>query len=414
MWFGKNKRVYADAAAATPLGPRAKAEMLRLIDVYGNAGGLHKEAVAAKAELEKARKMIADSIGAHSDEIIFTGSGTEGNNLAIAGVLRPLLRSYFAKASKDGTHKNLHAITCAIEHQSVLEPLRALQKEGLDVTELGVDREGLLQPKAIAEAARENTALVSIQLINSEVGSVLPVREIAKEIRRARQSRGAALPLYFHTDASQAPLWTDIKVERLGVDLMTLDAQKVLGPKGVGVLYVKRGTKIEPILYGGVQENNLRAGTPNPPLAGAFAVALEDAQKDAGARVARVAEVRDYCFEEIKKLLPDAVLNGATFEKRAANNLNISIPGLEAQMAVIALDAEGVAAATRSACNAGDEEPSHVMQALLTNEPDKAATKKMAGTAIRITFLPDVTTQEAKKVAEALYVVAKRYGQKSK
>jgi cysteine desulfurase len=233
-------------------------------------------------------------------------------------------------------------------------------------------------------------------LVNSEVGTIEPVREIAKTLRAQNRK------ILFHIDASQAPLWMDIKADSLHADLMTLDAQKILGPKGVGALYVRRGTNLEPIIWGGSQEDGFRAGTPNTPLIGAFAVALEDAQRAAEARAQKVSEIRDYCFAEIKKLIPDVILNGPQGEHRVANNLNISIPGLEAQMAVTALDAEGVAASTRSACSAGEEEPSHVIQAL-------GIPPELAGTSIRITFLPDITKQGARRIAQTLQNIAQRY-----
>jgi cysteine desulfurase len=310
-------------------------------------------------------------------------------------------------------NKNVHAITSAIEHSSVLEPLRALEREGLALTVLPVDKEGLVSSKELAAAITDNTVFISIQLINSEVGTIEPIQDIAKEIRKARAQRSdlssgssrsdlKALPLYLHTDASQAPLWIQLKVEKLGVDLLTLDAQKVCGPKGVGALFIKRGTEIEPQIVGGGQEKGLRSGTPNPPLVGSFAVALTDAQQHAEEHAQKISKVRDYCFAEIKKLLPDAIVNGPLFENRVANNLNISVPGLDAQMAVIALNVEGVAASTRSACDVGDEEPSHVIQAL-------GIAKELAGTAIRITFLPTATKADAAVVAQALVKVAHTY-----
>lgn len=395
MWF--TKRIYADAAAASPLSRSSARELARLLPLYGNAGALHKEGVMAKKELEAARESIARSIGAHADEIIFTASGTEGNNLAIHGTLRHLLLE----------HGELNAITCAIEHQSVLEPFRALEREGLYTTELPVSTDGLVAAKEVFEAINDDTVFVSIQLVNSEVGAIEPVREIAKEIRRARAARasaGSTLPLYVHTDASQAPLWVDLNVERLGVDLMTLDAQKVLGPKGVGALFVRRGTPIEPILWGGKQEQGLRSGTENVPQAGAFAVALAEAQEGVAGRVARVSAVRDACFAKIQTLIPDIVLHGPSLIGgfRAANSLNISVPGLEAEMAVIALDALGISASTRSACTVGAQEPSHVIQAL-------GVPKALAGTAVRFTFLPDVTLVQATRLAHALKEVADRY-----
>ena len=392
MWFRK-KRIYADAAAATPISARARAELMRLLDIYGNAGALHAEAVAAKNELDAARKTIAESIGAHADEIIFSASGTESNNIAIHGVLKPLLQK----------HGMLHAITLAIEHQSVLEPLRSLKADGLETTELGVDSEGLVSVKDLAEKITDNTVFISVQLVNSEVGTIEPLQEIAKAIRHIRKLRSDnGLPLYLHCDASQAPLWLDMKVERLGIDLLTLDAQKVLGPKGIGALYIKRRTGISPVIRGGVQERGLRGGTPNTPLAGAFAIAMKDAAHDIESRVAHVTSVRNFLWEELQKRIPDIILNGPVFEHRVANNLNISVPGLDGEMAVLGLDAEGVAASTRSACNTGDEEPSHVIKAL-------GVPKNLSKTAVRITLLPDATKADAIGIAVALEKIAKRY-----
>jgi len=375
MWFRK-KRIYADAAAATPISRRSRNELLRLLHVYGNAGAIHREGVEAKKELERARASVAASIRAHADEIIFTSSGTEANNLAI-------------------TVAEGHAITSTIEHPSVLESLH--NKKGLKMTEVGVDKEGLIFPNAILDAVRPETVFVSVQLVNSEMGAVEPIKEIAKSLRRAKQK------IYFHTDASQVPLWMELNVEQLGVDLMTLDAQKVLGPKGVGVLYVRRGTPIEPMLWGGGQERGVRAGTENVPHAGAFAVALADAKRGVAKRVKKITAVRDYLLQEITQLIPDVILNGPlSGSTRVANNLNISVPGLDAEMAVVSLDALGISASTRSACTIGDDEPSHVIKAL-------GVSKEMAGTAIRITLLPDATYAQARRIAAALKETADRY-----
>ncbi len=380
------KHIYADAAAATPISVRSKRELVRLLSVYGNAGALHKEGVEAKKELEYARKSIASSIGAHADEIIFTASGTEANNLALQGLLKPMILE----------KGEVHAITCAIEHKSVLEPLLALEREGLYTTVLPVDEQGIVSLESLREAVNEETALVSIQLVNSEVGTIEPVREIAKALRKNNKK------VYFHTDASQAPLWVDINVEKLGVDMMTLDAQKIMGPKGVGALYIRRGTPVEPILWGGKQESGLRSGTENVASVGAFAVALADAKAGVVERAERVAEVRNYLWTEIKKLIPNAVVNGPTFANRVSNSLNVSVPGLEAEMAVVSLDALGVAASTRSACTAGSDEPSHVIKAL-------GVPKELSGTAIRLTLLPDATHSDARRVASALKQTADLY-----
>lgn len=403
MWF-RSKRIYADAAAATPLSRRAKKELVRALGLYGNPGALHKEALAAKQELERARKSIADAIGAHPDEIVFTASGTEANNLALLGTLRPRL----------ALGEKLSAVTSVIEHQSILAPLKALEREGLELSVVDIQQDGLIFPNAVPDAMEENTALVSIQLINSEMGAVQPVREIAKTLRRVRvhpstQIEGDAFDqskaspsILFHVDASQAPLWMDIKVEKLGVDMMTLDAQKIMGPKGIGCLYIKRGTLIDPIIWGGGQERGKRAGTENAPLAAAFARALADAQSGTERRAKKVAAVRDFLWQEIRRMLPDAVLHGPQGEHRAPNNLNFSIPGLDGQMCVVAMDAAGIAISTRSACSTDDEEPSYVIAAL-------GVDKKTAQEAVRITLLPDTLYKDARRIAQALSEIANRY-----
>ena len=401
LWpFFTSKRIYADAAAATPLSRSAKRELLRLLPLFGNPGSLHSEGVQAKQELENAREKVAKTIGAHADEIIFTSGGTEANNLALFGTLRPLLHA----------RGELNAITSAIEHLSVLEPLRTLERDGLYTTELSVNESGHIAAKELREALSEETALVSVQMVNSEIGTIQNIREIAKEIRHARRSRvespGAnapsPLPLYFHTDASQAPLWLPIKVEKLGIDMLTLDAQKMMGSKGAGALYIKRGTDLEPLLWGGGQERGLRSGTENAVMAGALATALEEAQTGVEERAQRIELVRDFMFKEIQKRIPEAELNGAIGKGRVANNINISIPGLDGEMAVIALDAEGVAVSARSACSSDDEEPSYVIKAL-GKSGDKAKS------AIRITLLPSATMADAAHIANALAIVAKRY-----
>ena len=385
------KRIYADAAAATPLSARARRELIRLLDVYGNPSALHLEATRAKAELESAREKVAAAIGgAHADEIVFTSGGTEANNLALVGVLRPLLLQ----------NKKVHAMTSAIEHSSVLEPLRALQKEGLQLTELPVNSSGVISVKELSEALTPETALVSIQYINSEVGSVQPIRDIAKAVRHARKERES--PLYFHVDASQAPLWKKLQVENLGVDFLTLDGQKILGPKGVGVLFVRRGTHIEAEMHGGGQERGLRSGTENVPLAGAFAIALKDAMIHHEKNTKHIKEVRNFLLQEILNRIPTIELNGAVGDERVANNLNISIPHLDGQMAVIALSAKGVAASTRSACDTSDEAPSHVLVAL-------GLSRERMQTAIRLTLLPSATKAHAKRIAITLAEVAKKY-----
>ncbi len=393
-------RIYADAAASMPPSRTSLRRFEELSRLYGNPGGLHAEAQQAKESLEATRKEVANAIGAHADEILFTSGGTEGNNLAVEGVLRPLLRA----------GQRAHAVTLRIEHPSVLEPLIALEEEGLEASYLPVGPAGVASPNEVGAALEEHTALLSVQMINSEIGTVQPLREIAKEVRRVRKARAAAgndLPLYFHTDAAQAPLWVTLNVEKLGVDLMTLDGQKFGAPRGVGALYVRRKTKLAPIMRGGGQERGARAGTENVALAGAFAAALTDAQDQAPKRATHIADVRDYLLEEIRKVLPVTV-NGS-LSARVANNLNISLLRLEGQMAVVALDAAGIAASTRSACSEGDEEPSYVVESL---GPVKGFKKgERARNAIRFTLLPTATYTQMNRIAKALLDAALIHGE---
>jgi cysteine desulfurase len=394
LWSNsKTQRVYADAAAATPLSFAVKAEMMRLIDLFANPSALHKEAVAADQELLAAREKIAKTLCAHADEIIFTSGGTEANNLAVFGVLQNYLKA----------GERVHAITSAIEHASVLEPLRALTEMGLMLTELAVDTEGKVDPKKLREAITDETVFVSVQMVNSEIGTVQDIREIAKEVRRTKKERSAEdLPLYVHTDASQAPLWLLLNVEKLGVDLMTFDAQKMMGPKGSGVLFVRRSITLSPLIYGGGQEGGRRSGTESVLLAGAFAVALEEAQTGVEKRADVVSKVRNSMIYHTTQRIPGVILNGAKGEGRVANNINIQIPGLNGDMAVVAMDAEGVAISTRSACDTDDEAPSHVLQAI-------GVASEQAKNSIRITLLPGATMGEARRIAKTLSEVYARY-----
>ncbi|HVV14887.1 MAG TPA: cysteine desulfurase family protein [Candidatus Paceibacterota bacterium] len=387
------KNIYADAAAATPVSGEVRRELVRLLGLFGNPGGLHAEANEAKRELDAARERTAAAIGAHADEIVFTSGGTEANNLAVFGALRRMLR----------VGEDVHAITSAIEHSSVLEPLRALEKEGLRLTELPVDMSGFVSHKDLREALEARTVFVSIQMVNSEVGTVQDIRELAKEIRHQRKAReGVGAPLYFHTDAAQAPLWLPLNVEKLGVDLLTLDAQKMLGPKGAGLLYVRRGTRLEPHICGGGQERGLRSGTENVAMAGACALALLRAQEAAEARAEKISRVQDYLLESIQKLLPGVMLNGPKGEGRIANNINISLPNLNGDMAVVAMSAQGVAISTRSACDTDDEAPSHVLQGI-------GVLPERAKNTVRIALLPDATRRDARCIARTLFKVAARY-----
>lgn len=380
-----------DAAAATPMRPEVVRSIQEVAELFGNPGALHAEGVKARARLEEARREAAEAIGAHADEIVFTGSGTESNNLAIFGVVgTPFSHSQGCE--------NVHIITTTIEHPSVLEPIRALEGCGARVTYLSVDGEGRISLPDVKAALTDETRLVTIGMINSEIGTIQDIRGIAKIIRD-RKKEGMPVPL-FHVDAAQAPLWLKLNVEQLHPDLLTLDAQKMHGPKGAGLLYVRRGVTLRPHTLGGGQERGLRSGTESVSLAVGLARALSLAQKECEVNTTRVSMVRDALLATIEKLLPDIRLTGSR-EHRVANNLNVSVPGLIGERAVLALSAWGVAASTRSACAAKDEELSHVIRTVADTE--------RARTAVRFTLLPTASASDAQTAAKLLAKAATQY-----
>lgn len=352
QWFAKKKsRVYFDHAASTPTDESVVEAMLPyFIEYFGNPGSMHAEGQMAMNTVSDARSRIAGILTAHSDEIVFTSGGTEANNLAIRGTVQAC------------GMKVPHIITTTIEHPSVLEPVRALEREGAQATYLSVDRVGRVKPKDLRDALREHTALVSIMYVNNEVGSIQPINELVKVVRRHRKETGGVWP-YVHVDASQAPLFLGLSMEKLGIDLMTLDAQKVYGPKGVGLLYKRRAVTIQPTVFGGNQENGLRPGTENVPLIVGFAKALELAEDRRLRDNAELTALRDYFITLIKRALPKVVVNGG-MEHRVPNNVNISIPGHESAFMVVWLDAHGIACGSRSACSSEEDEPSHVIRAM--------------------------------------------------
>lgn len=381
MGFFRKTRIFADAAAGTPLRKEVEARLLELLPLYGNPGSIHREGVQARETMDAIRKEAAEAIRAHPREIVFTSGGTESNNLALLGTVRSLGRK-------------VHLITTAVEHPSILECVRMLEHKGHRATYLPVDRDGLVSPKALREAIRGDTSLVSVQYVNSETGVVQDLRELAKTVRHMRKERKGDMPLLFHTDASQAPLYLSCDMQKLGVDLMTLDAQKMMGGRGAGVLCVKNGAVLSPLIVGGGQERGLRSGTENVALNGACARALSLAQQEYETNAERVGSIRDALWTHLRKLLPDAEQNGST-EARIASVLNVWVPELEAELATLGLDARGIAASSRSACSMEEGGPSSVIQ-VMGFSPERAAQS------IRFSFLPTVGAWDAQRVAEAL------------
>lgn len=344
------KRIYLDYAAATPLDTRVKEEMEKAEKFFGNASSIHSEGSKAKEILEEARKKIAGILGCKSGEIIFTSGGTESDNLAIFGIARKF--------------KKGHIITTKIEHSAVLEPCRQLEKEGFEVTYLPPDKNGFINPEDIKKSLREDTILISVIYANNEIGTIQPIRQISK-------IKGKA---YFHTDACQAAGFLNLKVETLGVDLLTLNAAKIYGPKGIGILYKKSDVKISPLIYGGGQEGGLRSGTESPVLYAGLAEALVLAQenKENGSR--RLSDLRDYFIKMVLTEIPNTELNGSS-KNRLPNNANFHFKDCNSEELLIKLDLKGIACSSASACSATLCTSSHVIAAL--NKKNNAETQSL-------------------------------------
>ncbi|OGI92433.1 hypothetical protein A2933_00530 [Candidatus Nomurabacteria bacterium RIFCSPLOWO2_01_FULL_46_18] len=335
---------------------------------FPNPNAIHELGKEEKRKLEDARTRIARVLGAHSDEIIFTSGATESNNLAILGAPRG------------------HLVTTNIEHASVLESCKQTKK----VTYVEVEKNGIVDSKKIRKAFKPNTVLVSVMYANNEIGTIQPIREIAKEIRHFRKrsnlknSKRSDLGTfpYFHTDATQAVNYLPIKVEKLGVDLMSFNSAKIYGPKGIGALYKKRNVRITPLMWGGNQERGLRPGTENVEGAVALARALEQVEKIKDKEVKRLTKLRDYFLNKLEHshiLKNVGILVNGDWENRLPNNLNISIPKIPSDLLVIELSARGIMASAKSACKSGEETPSHVIAALRGKAADEGSLRFSLG-----------------------------------
>jgi cysteine desulfurase len=338
-------RVYFDYNATTPPSPEVVERVAAATqDVFGNASSVHHFGQQAKATLDEARSAVAALIGADPSEVVFTAGGTESDNFALRGAAEAL----------EPTGRR-HLVATAIEHEAVLNTLKALARRGWRTTLVPVDQSGVVSPDRVREALADDTAIVSVMHANNEIGTIQPVAEIAALAR----ARGAL----FHTDAVQSAGKIPIDVKALGVDLLSLSAHKFNGPKGAGVLYVRRGTRMQPILTGGKHERNRRAGTENTAAIAGMGVAARQAVQKIGTEAVRLAALRDRLESSILAAVPGTVVNGG-ISLRVPNTTNISFERVEAESLLIALDLEGIAVSTGSACSSGTLEPSHVLKAM--------------------------------------------------
>lgn len=349
----KTKQVYLDHAATTYVDPKVILAMQPYFSkIYGNPSSLYHEGVKASEALNSSRRAVAKLLGALPENIIFTGSGTESDNLAIYGI------------AKAHAQRGKHIISIAIEHHAVLHPLEDLKKWGWDITYVKVNDKGIVNTDEIIRAIRPDTVLISIMYANNEMGAIQPIAEIGRKLLQYRKENKTVYP-FFHTDACQAAGYLDLDVEKLHVDLMTINASKIYGPKGVGMLYIRRGITIKPLILGGEQERNLRAGTENIAGIVGLAKALELAQASKEKEVKRLEGLVKYFWEKLQKQIPQVKLNGPEIgTQRLANNLNVSFMGMEGEALLLYLDEYGIMCSTGSACTVKSLDQSHVLKAM--------------------------------------------------
>jgi cysteine desulfurase len=375
MTASQRKRIYFDHSATTRVLPEVHDAMVPFfLEKYGNPSSIHSFGREAKVALEDARKQTADLLNADPSEIVFTSGGTESDNLAVKGV-----------AMYKGKMKG-HIITTKVEHHAVLEPCEWLKRFGFEVTYIPVDSDGLVDVGEIERAIKNDTVLISVMLANNEIGTIQPIREIGAIAR----SKGVP----FHTDAVQAIGKLPIDVKADNVDLLSLSAHKFHGPKGVGVLYVKKGVKIEPILHGGGQERGLRSSTVNVAGAVGLGKAAEIAKRDLEPTSQKMKGIRDKIIKTVPELVPNSYVNGHR-TKRLVNNANLRFDFIEGEGLILQLDFKGISASTGSACSTGSLEPSHVLLAL-------GLKHEQAHGSLRITLGRENTQEEADYLLEVL------------
>ncbi len=378
-------RIYLDHAATTPVDEAVARAMVAVLESgYGNPSSVHAPGREARQRMSEAREKVAQLLGARPEEIVFTSGGTEADNLALVGV---------ARACRE---RGDHIVTTQVEHHAVLETCRALEAEGFRTTYVPVDHQGRVAPEAVAEALTPRTVLVSVMLANNEVGTLQPVARIAALVR----SRG----VYLHTDAVQAVGQVPVGVEELGVDLLSLSAHKMYGPKGVGALYVRRGVPLSPLLHGGGQERGRRSGTENVPGIVGLGKAAQMAHSEQPERQRGLTALRERLIRGIAARAPEAILNGHPTQ-RLPSNVSISFPGVTGEALVVDLDLKGVAISAGAACAAGTVEPSHVLRAMGLSEQVAAGTVRLslgrANTPEEVDQVLDILTEAVERLRQA-------------
>jgi cysteine desulfurase len=374
--------IYLDHSATTPVDEKVLKEMLPYFSLkFGNYSSLHSFGREAYFAVEKAREIISKNLNCSKEEIIFTSGSTESNNLALKGFI-PSLKGV------------PHIITTQVEHDAILEPCRQLERKGVEVTYLPVEKNGTVDPDKVLKAIKKNTVLVSIMYVNNEVGSINPIKEIGELIKNKNKN------IVFHVDATQAINFLTCDVKELGVDMMSLSSHKIYGPKGVGLLYIKKGIKLEPMQAGGHQERSIRSGTINIPGIVGFGKAIELVSKEKEKNNKKISKLRDYFVKKVIDTIPDIILN-TDIEKSVPSHANFCFIGAEGESILLYLDIEGIAVSTGSACASGSLEPSHVLLAM-------GVQKEVAHSSIRFTFGKNNTKEEVDYALQVLPVAIKK------
>ena len=375
------KRIYMDNGATTRVTePVFEAMKPYFCEIYGNPSSAHAYGYEAKHAVDRARTQVAEAIGADAGEIYFTGCGTESDNWAIRG------------AAYANVKKGKHLITSAIEHHAVLHTCAQLEKEGFEVTYLPVDEYGFVSAESVEKAIREDTTLVSIMTANNEIGTIEPIEEIA-EVCKARG-------VLFHTDAVQAIGSVKFDVHAMGIDMLSISGHKFHAPKGIGVLYIRRGVVLQQFMQGGQQEKGKRSGTENLASIVGIGAAIEIAAKNIDAHNAYLSEVRDHMIDRILKEIPYARLNGARI-KRLPGNVNVCFRFIEGEAMLMWLDEAGIAASSGSACTSGSLDPSHVLLAI-------GLPHEIAHGSLRLSLSEENTLEEADYAVDRLKEIVKR------
>ena len=382
--------VYMDHAGTTPLDPAVLKSMTPYFtELFGNPSSIHTVGQEARYALDEARERVAGVLNCRAREVVFTSGGTESDNAAIEGVATALQET------------GNHIITSNAEHHAVLHTCQHLESLGFDVTYLPVDSDGVVQPESVYQAITDRTTLVSVMYANNEIGTVNPLPEIAAAVKQRASELSRTIAV--HTDAVQAAGFLDLDVRRLGVDLLSLSGHKFYGPKGTGVLFVKRGTAFLPLILGGGQERERRSGTENIPGIVGLSVALETANTHREETSRRCAGLRDRVIEQVLATVPGTNLNGHPTQ-RLPNNANFSFSGIEGEPILLGLDMAGIAASSGSACSSGSLEPSHVLLAL-------GQSAEVARGSLRITLGKENTDQEVDDLLRVLVELVERLRQ---